>query len=147
VLSIIRTTRPNHISNAHQRLAADLSELRSTILPRLQRIEHELASAKLDRLFAELNGATQLLAKEGLKAADAIERASHAMLAPLPRGKAGGIARAKSAWRYLNGTFMPESEKLELYRCEYERYAAGGRARTANARRALDGTFLRSEQF
>jgi len=64
------------------------------------------------------------------------------MVAPLPRGKADGVARAQSAWRYFDGTFMPESEKQEAYRDEYERYAAGGRARATRARRAPNGTFI-----
>jgi hypothetical protein len=37
---------------------------------------------------------------------------------------------------------MPESEKIEAYRAEWERYAKGGRSRAAYARRAPDGTFL-----
>jgi hypothetical protein len=61
----------------------------------------------------------------------------------LRRGQAGGLARARMAWRYLDGTFMPESEKFEAYQQEYERYAAGGRARAANARRHGDGRFAR----
>jgi hypothetical protein len=67
------------------------------------------------------------------------------MRAPLSlprRGHAGGLARARSAWRYLDGTFMPESEKEAAYLPEYERYAADGRARAARARRSPDGTFL-----
>lgn len=64
------------------------------------------------------------------------------MRAPIPRGRAGGIGRARTAWRYFDGTFMPESAKDEALREEYERFAAGGRARAARARRALDGTFL-----
>jgi hypothetical protein len=41
----------------------------------------------------------------------------------LPRGKAGGLARVRTAWRYGEGTFMPESGKFEAYRQEYERHA------------------------
>ena len=37
---------------------------------------------------------------------------------------------------------VPESEKMEAYRTEWERYAKGGRSRAACARRAPDGTFL-----
>jgi hypothetical protein len=44
-------------------------------------------------------------------------------------GRTGGLARASTAWRYLDGTFMPESEKAEARFQEYERYAIGGRAR------------------
>ena len=64
---------------------------------------------------------------------------------PAPFGTTGetrGLARASHAWRYLDGTFMPESEKYEARRQEYERYAAGGRARAASVLRAKDGAFL-----
>ena len=74
-----------------------------------------------------------------------MERFAEAMRAPLPvppRGRAGGLARAKTAWRYFDGTFMPESETEAAYLEEYERYAKGGRARSATALRASDGTFL-----
>jgi MTH538 TIR-like domain (DUF1863) len=71
-----------------------------------------------------------------------MERLAQAMRAPLqppPRGRAGGVARAKTAWRYLDGTFMPESEKEAASLDECERYAAGGRARARSAVRASDG--------
>ena len=51
------------------------------------------------------------------------------------------LARARSAWRYFDGTFMPESVKLEAHFARYERYSAGGRARVATAKRYGDGTF------
>jgi len=73
---------------------------------------------------------------------EAVERFAQAMRAPLPHGRAGGLARARSAWRYFDGTFMPESEMTFAFLADYERYAAGGRARAATARRASDGTFL-----
>jgi hypothetical protein len=57
------------------------------------------------------------------------------------RGRAGGLARARTAWRHPDGTFMPKSEKWEAYRDDYERQAAGGRARAAGAERYRDGTF------
>jgi hypothetical protein len=63
------------------------------------------------------------------------------------RGRAGGLACATGAWRYSDGTFMPDREKvaaIEHYEAqEYERYASGGRTRAARALRAADGTFLR----
>lgn len=62
------------------------------------------------------------------------------------RGRAGGLARARTAWRYLDGSFMPESVKNEAYREEYERHAAGGRARAASALRYSDGTFASSKE-
>jgi hypothetical protein len=128
--------------DAHQRLAADLSELRFAILPRLQQVERELMGAKLDRFFAELRIAIQLTVRQGFEAAEAVEQGLCALVAPLPRGKAGGLARAKTAWRFFDGTFMPESEKWEAYREEYERHAKGGRARAARVHRARNGTFL-----
>ncbi len=91
------------------------------------------------RVFiANLIAATQAAPALGAS----IERFGQAMRGPIPRGRAGSLARAHRAWRYSDGTFMPESEKFEAYRAEHERYAAGGRARARNARRALDGTFL-----
>ena len=71
----------------------------------------------------------------------AIARFAEAMRATLPRGRAGGLARARTAWRYFDGTFMPESEKGAAYLEEYERYAIGGRTRASHARRNPDGTF------
>jgi hypothetical protein len=70
-----------------------------------------------------------------------IEWFAQSMRAPIPRERLGGLARASHAWRYLNGTFMPESERYEARRQGYERYAVGGRARAASALRAKDGVF------
>ena len=81
----------------------------------------------------------------GLEAAEAIEKGLRGMVAPLPRGKAGGIVRARSAWRYSDGTFMSEDERQTAVEgfalAEYERYAAGGRARAKTATRNSDGSF------
>jgi hypothetical protein len=127
-----------HIQNSIDARTSDLLE-------RIQRIEAEQAA-----LRAQLEGERQLrfLAREIHEAAqiapvigDALEKFARAMRAPLARGRAGGLARAGTAWRYFDGTFMPESKKSEAYRIEYERYAAGGRARAAVARRLADGTF------
>jgi hypothetical protein len=63
-----------------------------------------------------------------------------------PRGRAGGLARARTAWLYLDGTCMPESARWEAYREEYELHARGGCARTPSAVRNLDGT-SRSGRF
>ncbi len=121
----------------------------SDLLERIQRIEAEQSA-----LRAEIAGERQLrfLAAEIVRAAqaapvigNAVDNFAQAMRTPVPRGRVGGLARARGAWRYFDGTFMPESEKLEVYREEYERYAAGGRARAATARRATDGTFLSGE--
>jgi hypothetical protein len=126
----------------NQRLAAELSELRSSVLERVERLEDELVKEKLGRGFRELHTAIQLCVKRGREAAAALEVGLRASVAALPRGKAGGLARARSAWRSFDGTFMPESEKEVTYREEYERYAAGGRARAVLARRDSYGKFL-----
>ena len=61
------------------------------------------------------------------------------------RGRAGGLAQARDAWRYSDGTFMSSGEReaaiAEQEIETYERYAAGGRARAARAARNTDGTF------
>jgi hypothetical protein len=146
VLSLIRSKQLYQIRETHQRLAADLCELRSIFLPRLQRVERELMSAKLDRFFHQLHIAIQLTVQRGSDISEAIEKGLRARAAPLPRGKAGGLARARSAWRYQDGTFMRESEReaaIEEWKlAEYERYARGGRRRAALAQRAANGTFL-----
>ena len=111
MFSLIRSTRLRDIIDTRQRLAADLLQLQSTILPRLQRVERELLSSKLERFFAELHIAIELTVRQGFEAAASIENGCRAMVAPLPRGKAGGLARANTAWRYLDGTFMPEWKK------------------------------------
>jgi hypothetical protein len=121
----------------------------SDLVARIQRLENEQAEIRawLERerqlrvFTANLAAAAQIAPAVGA----AIERFAEAMRAPLPRGRAGGVARARTAWRYFDGTFMPESAKLEARIAEYERYAAGGRTRSAYAQRAPDGTFVRSE--
>ncbi len=119
----------------------------SDIIERIQRIEAEQAALRaeiegerqLRFLTVEIVGAAQMAPIIG----SAVERFAQAMrCAPLARGVAGGRERARTAWRYSDGTFMPESEKYEAYREERERYSAGGRARAAKALRASDGTFL-----
>jgi len=118
----------------------------SDLTMRVQRLEVEHAA-----LRARLEGERQLriLTAHIASAAQAapvigaaIERFAQAMRAPLPRGRTGGLARARTAWRYFDGTFMPESEKDATYLEEYERYAAGGRKRAASAARHSDGTFI-----
>ena len=120
----------------------------SDLTARVQRLETEHAA-----LRARLEGERQLrimtahivaAAQAATAIGFAIERFAEAMRSPLPprpRGRAGGLARAKSAWRYFDGTFMPESEKQTAYVEEYERYAVGGRARANRATRNPDGTF------
>jgi len=120
-------------------------ELASELLERIQRVEADQAA-----LRARIEGERQLrfLTAEMVGAAlaapivgSALEKFAEAMRMPTPRGRAGGLARARSAWRYFDGTFMPESEKLKADRLEYERYARGGRARATRAVRNSDGTF------
>jgi hypothetical protein len=120
----------------------------SDLAARVQRLENEQAGLRarlegerqLRLLTAHITAAAQMAPAIGA----AIERFAEALRAPLPtlrRGRAGGLARSKSAWRYIDGTFMPESEKEAVYTEEYERYAAGGRARAESADRNADGTF------
>lgn len=133
-----------HDSEQLVRVTSDLSA-------RVQRLEVEQAAlrARLDDerqlriVTAQIAAAAQAAPAIGA----AIERFAEAMRAPLPlvpRGRAGGLARAKGAWRYLDGTFMPESEKEAAYLEEFERYAAGGRARARAASRCTDGTFAQN---
>jgi hypothetical protein len=108
------------------------------LLERVQRLEAEQAA-----LHARLEGDRQLrvLTAQVVGAAqvgDPVEKFGQAMRTQPPCGRAGGLARARTAWRY----FMPESEK-EAFREEYERFAAGGRARATGALRNSDGTFAR----
>jgi hypothetical protein len=119
----------------------------SDIIERIQRLEAEQAALRaeiegerqLRFLTAEIVGAAQAAPVIG----SALENFAQAMRAQLPRGRAGGLVRARGAWRYFDGTFMPESENKSLtYSEEYERYAADGRARARSAKRASDGTFL-----
>jgi len=79
----------------------------------------------------------------------AIENFARALHRPAPvRGRAGGLPRAREAWRCADGTFMADCDKeaviAEHEIEEYERYAAGGRARAAGAVRRTDGTFAPS---
>jgi hypothetical protein len=120
------------------------------LLERIQRLEREQAALRsrlegerqLRILAAQIVGAAQIAPLIG----EAIEGFAQAMRARSQRGRPGGLARARRAWRYFDGTFMPESEKFEAYRAEYERYAAGGRARASHASRAPNGTFQRTVQ-
>jgi hypothetical protein len=84
----------------------------------------------------------------------AIERFAQSMRSPLPRGRAGGLARARQAAvfqeRWPDGRYMSrwESEEFDRQIAErnYMRYAAGGFARAASAARFLDGTFAPKDQ-
>jgi hypothetical protein len=125
-----------------------LEHTTSDVLERIQRLESEHAELRsrieADRqlriLTAQIVGAAQAAPVIG----DAIEKFAQIMRMPPPRGRAGGLARARSAWRYFDGTFMAESQKTAAYLAEYERFAAGGRARASSALRHSDGTFAKS---
>jgi hypothetical protein len=124
-----------------QQLARELFRLRSDMNTRVQQVEAECARIGLQRVLREIHKTAELAVQRGIPAARAIESGLRAAVAPLPRGRAGGLARARSAWRYRDGTFMPESERFEAYREERERHAVGGRARAKRAARYVDGTF------
>jgi hypothetical protein len=131
------------------RLAKQLVDTTSALLERVQRLEEEQATlrARLKSdpqvrvLFTQLANAAQAAPAIGA----AMELFARSIRTAVPRGRPGGLARSRTARRYFDATFMPESEKWEAYRREYERYANGGRARAASAQRGSDGTFLCSE--
>ena len=85
MLSLIRSKHLREITDTNQRLTADLTDQRSNVMPRLQRLEHELASARLDRFLAEVNLAIRLTVCLGLEAGT-IEKGMRGLAAPLPRG-------------------------------------------------------------
>jgi hypothetical protein len=92
----------------------ELIHTTSALLARIQRLEDGQAEmrARLEgerqlRVFtANLAAAAQVAPAIGA----AIEGFAEAMRAPLPCGRAGGLARARTAWRYFDGTFMSVSE-------------------------------------
>jgi hypothetical protein len=125
-----------------QQLSAELAELRAHV-PRLDdpNLVARLAAC-ISRAQAK---ADRELDRFLLAIHSAAEAAATLSALQARRGRAGGLARARAAWRYLDGTFMPESEKWEAYREEYECHAAGGRARAARAERYPNGTFAPKE--
>jgi len=85
---------------------------------------------------------THLRIEQGVPAARSIAaslQAVMALLSPPPPGVAGGLARAKHAWRNDDGTFMSYDDEEQIRLEQRERMARGGRAR---AKRAPDGTFV-----
>ena len=52
--------------------------------------------------------------EQGVPAAHSIAAGLQAVTAPLPPGVAGGIARARHAWRYDNGTFMSYDSEEQI---------------------------------
>jgi len=131
-----------------RRIRQHLDRVTSDLRERIQRLEDEQAEfiARLEseralRIFmAQIGAAVEAAPVLGA----AMERFAETMRMPLARGRAGGLARASRAWRYFDGTFMPESAKSEAFRHEYERYARGGRARALSAKRCSNGTFAPS---
>ncbi len=143
MLKLFRTSS-RRLQQHVQQLTDELHELRGDLNNRLQQVEEECARIRLQRMLGGIHVAAELATRHGVQAALAIAAGLRAVIAPLPPGRAGGLARARRAWRYSDGTFMPESEKLEFYREEYERHAAGGRGRAANAKRNVFGHFMRA---
>jgi hypothetical protein len=128
----------------------ELRSVTSDLADRIQRLEQEhdhlRGRIEADRALTMLSASIVAAAHAAPMIGTAIEKFAQAMRARPARGRAGDVARARRASRYLDGTFMPESAKREYYFAEYERFAIGGRARAASARRARDGTF-RSREF
>jgi hypothetical protein len=120
-----------------QQVAAELAELRA----RLSVLDGPDLIAGIAQRVSYFHAEARQAAEARATIGAAVEAFAAAMRTPPPRGRAGGLARARTAWRYLDGTFMPESVKLEAYREEYERHSAGGRARARTALRNPDGTF------
>ena len=125
-----------------KQLAYELSQLRGDVTDRLHQVEQECERIRLRRMLSAIHEAAQLAVGLRVPLAVEIGKGLRGMIAPFLPCKAGGLARARNAWRYADGTFMPESEKFEAYREEYERYAAGGRARARGAARSPEETFL-----
>jgi len=136
-----------------QRLTTELAELRAQALTRddpdaiaalAARVDEARlrSQRKLDHLLAGICDAGEAALLLGA----ALENFAANLRVSGKRGRAGGIARARFAWRYSDGAFMPneEAERLleEFELEEYEHHAAGGRARASRARRAADGSFL-----
>ena len=136
-----------------QQLTTELAELRAQALTRddpdaiaalAARVDEARlrSQRKLDRLLAGIHDAGEAALLLGA----AFENFAANLRAPGKRGWAGGIARARLAWRYSDGAFMPNDEAKQLREEfeleEYEHHAAGGRARASRARRAADGRFL-----
>jgi hypothetical protein len=136
-------------------VADELRQATSDLMARVQRLEAEQAAMRTRlegerqarMLAANISAAARAAPTVGL----AVEPFAQAMRAPLPRGRAGGLVRARTAWRFTDGTFMSESERqaaIDEFELEnYERHAAGGRARAERATRAPDGTFRKCHRI
>jgi len=126
-----------------------MAELREDLSGKLQHLQKQLAIATeevaaihLRRLLDAIHQVARLKIKAELPAAEAIVAGLQAVVAPLPPSVAGGIARARHAWRHDDGTFMSYDDEQRIQLEQHERMARGGRARAAGAKRAPDGTFL-----
>jgi hypothetical protein len=106
-------------------------------------LEQELAITHLKRFLSVIHEVAHLQANQGVAAARAIAQGLQSAIAPLPRGVAGGRARAKYASRYNDGTWMSYDEEERIMHDQHERMARGGRARAKVAKRAPNGTFVR----
>lgn len=127
-----------------QQLRSDLNGLRTSTNEKLQQFEEEIAVIRLKRLLNVIHEVAHLQIKQGVSAAWAIAQGLQAAIVPLPRGVAGGLARAKCAGRYDDGTWMSYDDEERIMREQHERMARGGRARANGAKRAPDGTFVRA---
>ena len=124
----------------------------STLTQRIQQLSEELAKLRAHipkpddpnlaaQLAAHLNRAHATVNRQLDRLLEGIRSGAEVAALLTRLGRAGSLARARTAWRYLDGTFMPESVRLDAYREEYERHAAGGGARANFAVRNRDGTF------
>jgi hypothetical protein len=121
----------------------------SELAARVQRLEEGqaelLARLPAERQFRMFIAHIDAAARVAPMIGESIERFAQAMHAPRPRGRSGGIARARTAWRDSDGTFVSDSERqaaIEKFGLqEYERYATGGRMRARTARRDEGGRF------
>ena len=85
---------------------------------------------------------TYLMIEQGVPAARSIAAGLQVGITPLPPGVAGGIARARYAWRCDDGTFMSYDVEQQIRAEHRARMARGGRTRAARAKPAPDGTFV-----
>jgi len=123
-----------------------MGELRTSTNAKFQQLYDELAVTRLKRLLCIIHEVAQLQVEHSVAAAQAIAKGLQAAMAPLPRGVAGGLARAKYAWRYKDGTWISYDEEEQIMRERCQRMSRGGRARAKGAKRAPDGTFVREER-
>lgn len=136
-------------------LRTEVEQMRADVLPLVSRASdravRRAARAERRRRIAIAVFLRRYLAAKVRQADEvgaAFEGFGQAMRSPLPRRQIsllGGRARAKSAFRGKDGTFLSTAEVDalldEIAAEEYERHAPGGRARAAGALRGSDGRF------